>query len=210
MRIVFSGSAANPPTCAHLEIGEIMTQCGLFDRAIWLPSGERADKPHIAAAEHRLHMTELLFSPEWRASRPIPFEIDTRDIGRQNTPTILLWRELRERFPDAELTFAVGADVLMPSERFGGKCEIAHHWIEGETLLREANFLVIPRRGYPDPDTLTLPIRYISAKKFPASAASSTDVRERITRGLPFEHLVTPEVAAYIKENNLYQTHKQG
>ena len=178
---------------------------GYFDKVVWFPSGVRPGKTGFAASRDRKAMTELTFSLTWRAISPVPFIIDYRDIDTVNTPTIILFLELRKEFRGAEVVFAVGADVFAPEERYGSRCEVEAKWVEGYMLARTETFFVIPRRDYPHPDRLLLPFHRIVAPEYPKTAASSSMVRGLIARGEPFEHFVTEDVARYVKRRRLYK-----
>lgn len=205
-----SGSAANPVTRAHREFAETLTQSGMFDLVLWLPSGLRPDKPHLIESAHRVRMTELVFSEAWRAEQPTEFCIDLRDATRANTPTIYLLEDLKKTYLDAEIIFATGVDVLTPKKELDGKCEV-HLWDEGERLLSQWTFAVAPRAGYPDPHTLKqdghLPAHFMILDRphSPIGNASSTEIRNRIKQGLSYSDLVIPEVGAYIEAHKLYQ-----
>ena len=49
-RVGAFGSAVNPPTLAHRAIAEVLTHSDYFDLVLFVPSGSRPDKPHIASS----------------------------------------------------------------------------------------------------------------------------------------------------------------
>ncbi len=209
--IAVAGSAANPVTRAHRDLGELLTHSGHFDRVLWLPSGLRPDKPNLIDSAHRVRMTELVFDDEWKTKQPTPFQIDLREAFRNSIPTIYLLEELQKEYPDHELVFATGVDVLVPRGHLGGKPEV-YTWDEGERLMRDWTFAVLPRDGYADPALLQregkIPSHFIILDPTPkaTSAISSTEIRKRIDEGLSIDHLVHPPVAKYIREHNLYRS----
>ncbi len=216
-RIAVAGSAGNPPTLAHPELVELIASSDACDEILWVPSGMRPDKPKLndTDSEDRRAMTELTFSPIFRKTLPVPLTVDYRDIGRMNTPTLCLLRELASEYPaGSEFLFATGADALVPKDEYSGRSEIETYWQNGPELLRTVRFIVVPRRGYGVPEELheifaCMPhLRYPPAiiDRYPETPASSTLVRDAIARGEPWEHLVHPDVAAYIKEKGLYKT----
>jgi nicotinate-nucleotide adenylyltransferase len=209
-RLVVAGSAANPVSRAHRDLAELLTHSGHFDLVLWVPSGLRPDKPHLLSATHRVRMTELAFDEEWKKKQPTQFQIDLRDAWRQNTPTIYLLEELQGDYPDHEIVFATGVDVLEPREHLGGKPEVAL-WDEGERLMKEWTFAVLPRRGYTAPPLLQekgdIPKHFIMLPPVPedTSFISSTEIRKRISEGLSVDHMLHPAVLAYIHEQGLYR-----
>lgn len=208
-RLVVAGSAANPVTRAHRDLAELLTHAGHFDLVLWLPSGTRSDKPHLVDSAHRVRMTELVFHNEWIESQPTEFRIDLRDAFRENTPTIYLLEELAKEYPSHEIVFATGVDVLEPRAHLGGKSEV-HLWDEGERLLRDWTFAVLPRDGYAHPLKLKeegkIPPQTIILDPMPPESGriSSTEIRKRIEDGLPVDDLVHPNVEAYIRTHHLY------
>lgn len=213
-RIAVAGSAANPVSRAHREIAELLTQSGMFDLVLWLPSGVRLDKPHLIPSEHRARMTELAFNEEWRMKQSTEFRIDLREVYRRSIPTIHLLRELKKEHPGAQIIFATGVDVLTPRKDYGGKCDVLHYWDEGESLMNDWTFAVLPREGYPHPKQLQeegkIPKHFIIIDRplSPRGDISSTEIRERITHGKPLDDLVDAPVLEYILKHKLYNTAK--
>lgn len=179
---------------------------------LWFPSGARADKPELISPEHRVRMTELAFPDAWRKAQPTEFRIDLREAYRESIPTVDLLRQLKNESPDAEIIFATGVDVLVPRPEYRGKCDVLHYWEEGESLMNDWTFAVLPRAGYLHPELLQkegkIPPHFFIIDRPNSSTAriSSTAVRERIARGELFDELVRPEVAAYIRTHRLYQS----
>lgn len=201
-RIIVAGSAADPVTLAHQGLAESLACSGLADRILWFPTGDRTDKK-LTPSIHRARMSEIAFDKAWRQTLPIPFHLDLRDVHVLNPPTIVRLRTLQAEYPDAAILFAVGADVVTPKETWGGKCDIEGFWDEGEALMSEFCFIVLPREGYPTPDPLQLPKHWIfhHTEGLPVS---STEVRRRVAAEEPYEHLVPPGVAKYIRSHGLY------
>ncbi len=205
------GSAVNPVTLAHRALAEVLTHTGEFDLVLFLPSGLRPDKPHLIDPSHRVRMAELTFHDAWRVAQPTEFRIDLREAYLPSIPTAYLLRELHVEYPDADIIFATGVDVLTPKEEYGGKCDVQHYWEEGEQMLREHTFAVIPRNGYPDAHILKesghIPPHFIILPPMPeyARGISSTEIRRRILSGLSVDDMVDEKVAEYIRENSLYQ-----
>jgi nicotinate-nucleotide adenylyltransferase len=211
-RIAVAGSAANPITRGHEEFAEALTRSGLFDLILWFPSGMRADKPDLVPPEHRVRMTELVFDEAWRSAQPTEFRIDTREALRRSIPTIELLREVSKEYPDREIVFATGVDVLAPRPEYGGLSDVKRYWVEGKTLLSDWTFAVFPREGYPDPRRLArdgeLPARtlFLERPPSPFGGISSTEVRRRVKAGEPYDDLVHPAVLSYIRSTGLYRS----
>lgn len=214
-RIAVGGSSANPPTLGHQEMLRLLLSSGEFDHVVWVPCGWREDKIELAQGHHRLAMTFFTIPQDWLTTGPPFFCIYPYDIGRRQTRSIILLDEIYNFFfpigymrnflcAQAEMVWFLGADLVMPRREFDGKCEIVAQWFEGEKFLSTANILVMPRPGYPDPETLSLPKNIRIFQHTTSCDISSSLVRDRIAHGFEFEQYVDPRVAQYIKTRKLY------
>jgi nicotinate-nucleotide adenylyltransferase len=206
IRIGVGGSSANPPHLGHKVLIEKLLLSGVFDRVIWIPSGERIDKESFVDPDHRVFMTNLTFPKEWFIEGRTVFTIKYQDVYEPYSPeqsTIRWLIKIRQDYPEDEIIWFTGADSVMPQEKFGGKCEIEAVWFQGDTLMKNWPFLIIPRKGYIHPAKLSLPKKF-KVLDIAVPEISSTTIRQKINQGNAFEHLVVPEVARYIKRFGLY------
>ena len=186
------GGTFDPIHVAHLTIAEeVLTTFGL-DRVVFMPS---AQPPHkqaqdVTPIEHRLEMVRLAVSGDPR--------LDVSDLeARRPTPsyTVETIRELRlELGEDETIYFIMGADSL--TQFFT--------WKDPEDLLSSCEFVVVPRPGV----GIECADERIRGKAHildsPTLDISSSDIRERVRRGESIDHLVPPDVSAYITEKKLY------
>lgn len=203
MKIGIGGSAANPPHIGHRMLLEHLIQSGIFQKIIWLPSGTRKDKDSIAS-EHRINMTKLAFADLEKTNSKTKLEILFDDTYEKNHPTIWWLKKIQQENPNDEIIWYTGSDVVAPEEKYGGKCEIEAKWEQGEELMKNWKFWIIPRGGFPHPSTLKLPSQFEILDIDNPFCVSSSDIRKRIKEGQPFEHMVVAEVAEYIKKHKLY------
>ncbi len=201
--IAIGGSAANPPHLGHRFLIETLLISNRFDQVIWIPSGVRKDKPGFIDPRHRIAMTHLTFPTAWFHYKNTEFTICLSDVSRQNTPTIEVMENYSALYPDAKIVWFTGVDSVVPEDSLKGKC-LLQTWIRGEELYRKYHFLILPRPGYPNPRELKLPPNF-EILNVPQLDIASSDIREKIKRGESIEGLVTPEVAAYIQQHELYQ-----
>ncbi len=204
LKIGIGGSAANPPQLGHRHLVEGLLKSNRFDEVFWIPSGVRPDKEGFVSPDHRVAMTILTFPNEWLWQGETKFNIKFNDVYEGNTPTIEVIENFQKQYPDAEITWFTGADSVVPQEKYGGKCEIQAVWIRGEELYSKYNFLILPRPGYLDPKIYNLPENF-EIYEVPQLDITSTEIRRRIKNEESIEGLVTPEVAEYIRRNNLYK-----
>jgi len=204
-RITVGGSATDPPHLGHRALLDCLLRCGKFDKIIWILSGIRKDKKNLISPDHRAAMAMLTFPKEWLYAAEPVFVINFQDLYSANRPTYFWLKKIKEENLNAEVSWYTGVDSVVPQERFDGRCEIERQWFNGARLMKEWRFYILPRSGgkYPHHSQLSLPPQFeVIDEELPD--ISSTDIARKIARGERFEHLVTPEVAAYIKRHSLY------
>jgi nicotinate-nucleotide adenylyltransferase len=168
-----------------------------LDEVRFIPCAYPAHKPldTLADAVHRVRMLALALedNPTFSCSlielnrKGVSFAIDTvRDLIRQE--------------PDAVWYWIIGADTL---------ADLAS-WKDIASLLPLCHFVTIARPGFdaqhvplelpaPWPDYLRKQIRTGHSV-----AISSSDIRDRIQRGLSIRYLAPDAVCRYIAEQGLY------
>jgi nicotinate-nucleotide adenylyltransferase len=151
----------------------------------------------ITPASHRIEMLWLALAGE------PSFDISTLEIERDGPSyTIDTLRELKDRFGEGtEIYFIAGY----------GSIDEMTRWREPEKIVELCRIVVVSRPGYaaPDGDALGAKIPALPGRLMvldgPAEDISSTDIRERVARGLPISHLVPEEVERYIMEQGIYR-----
>ncbi|HEY4489941.1 MAG TPA: hypothetical protein VJC12_01645 [Candidatus Paceibacterota bacterium] len=201
--IAIGGSAANPAILAHRELIGWLLNSGKFSKVIWIISGQRNDKKNLIDPEHRLIITLLTIPTEWFLKKDVDFTISFEDLYKQNTPTIEWLERYKGIYPDNEVIWFTGADSIVKREEFSGLNEIQARWVRGEELFKKWKFLIFPREGYKDPSELMLPENFEIAQ-VKLKGASSSEVRNRIANGEPFEKFMAKEATEYIKLKKLY------
>ena len=106
----------------------------------------------------------------------------------------------KAKYPEDDIYFIIGEDSLDDIQK----------WYKPEEILKLCTMLVFPRKN---PEELCKKIEYtknvIGGKIFaidaPVFGISSTQIRNRIKEGKSVEYMLPPEVAEYIKENELYK-----
>lgn len=194
-KIVVFGGSFNPSAMHHKLIAEKLSE--VFDLVLMAPCGTRNDKPSttMANAGQRKTMAILTFHGTPKV------ELDFYDLENDVfTPTYLLQERYQKRFPDSEIWFAIGDDLVKGGH--DGNSEIQKSWKKGKEIWRNLNFVVISQ---PDkmPNILDLPPS-AEALIIEIILGRSTTLRERIAAGESIDGFVTPEVAQYIKNQGLY------
>ncbi|MDO8425212.1 MAG: nicotinate-nicotinamide nucleotide adenylyltransferase [bacterium] len=217
-RIVFAGSAADPPHIGHRQFIEALLthddddDMPFFDLVLWYPSGSRPDKDIATPADHRVAMTQIAFGDplEYPMSGK-RLRIRYADAYGTSTPTVHLLKQLEGEFPDAEIWFATGSDALQPQERYDGMCEIEAVWFQGRKLLEAARIAVIIRKEYVDwQDSRTRPNYHdiVGSYVDPLPNIASSAIRQAIADGATLHDMAAvlhPRVLGYIALHRLYR-----
>jgi len=184
------GGTFDPIHNGHLVAASEVAQHFALDQVVFVPTGNPYQKARVTSGEHRYLMTVIA-----TAANP-DFEVSRVDIDRGGpTYTIDTLRDLRERYPDAELFFISGADAV---------AQIID-WKDSRELFSLAHFVAVSRPGHPL-SVSGLPERDVSLLEVPALAISSTDCRSRVGRGFPVWYLVPDGVVQYISKHQLYRS----
>jgi nicotinate-nucleotide adenylyltransferase len=164
-----------------------------------VPTGEA---PHKRIAEdpgreQRLAMTRLAAADDPR------FSVSTLEVERDGPSYTYETLELlaREKGPDKELVFVMGADAAVGLES----------WREPERVVELARLAVARRSGVSDAEVGAV-LRSLGATdtrratmlEMPQFGVSSSAVRERAAAGRPLRYLVPESVARFIEEKGAY------
>jgi nicotinate-nucleotide adenylyltransferase len=206
MRIGFYGSAFDPFTNAHGFTANTIAQRRKLDKVIFGPSADiRPDKKMTAHNEHRWQMllrgiqgcpSNALGDPLFEASR---IEMDALP-GHQYT--FYTMKKLKEQYPNDELFFIMGADLLPNLSQ----------WTYGKELVESTRFIVMAREGYDmlkiiaeDPLLRHNEMQFDLIYKGLNIEISSTYIREEFRMGGHPKYLMPDSVYDYIEENGLYR-----
>ncbi|MDO5025917.1 MAG: nicotinate-nucleotide adenylyltransferase [Trueperella sp.] len=194
-RIGIMGGTFDPIHHGHLVAASEVQHYFDLDEVVFVPTGEQPFKKgrNVTAAEHRYLMTVIATASNTR------FTVSRVDIDRGGvTYTIDTLRDLKKIYPDSDMYFITGADVLQQ----------ILSWKDNADLWELVHFVGVNRPGH-QLDTTGLPDSGISLMEIPAMAISSTGVRERVKRGVPVWYLVPDGVVQYINKYHLYRSQEK-
>jgi nicotinate-nucleotide adenylyltransferase len=200
-RGVFGGTF-DPIHLAHLAVAEEAAETLGLERVLFVPAGEPPHKPgrEITAADDRCAMVELAIAGNGR------FVIDRMEIARAGPSyTVDTLEALGTSRTDAEAS--PDLTLILSAEAFLGLMT----WREPRRILELARIAVAPRDGYPDagPGFLREHLPDLAHRAVfldgPRLRLSSSELRERASRGRSLRYLVPDAVAAYIGDHALYQ-----
>lgn len=191
-KICIFGGTFNPPHLGHVRlVNEAADRIGA-DKVLIIPS---CIPPHkmagkLASGKERTEMCRLAFKSD-------RFEISSIELDRgDKSYTVETLRELRKIYPDAELYFIIGSDML----------ETFTRWYRWEEILTLATICAASREdGFRADLSAYTPEqreRIIFLDIEPLEV-SSTQIRVEIAKNGTFE-LIDSDVLGYIRENGLY------
>lgn len=203
-KVALFGGTFDPVHIGHLVCARRVAESGGFDRIILVPA---ARPPHkdtaLASAEDRLNMLRL--AVEGDAIFEI-CEIELHRTGPSYTFDTLV--EMRDKFgPDVSLHWLIGADML----------EQLHTWHRAVDVVQMAKIVTMARPPWQRRlshilEALTehlgpqqvLGLRN-SVVQTPLLDICSTEIRDRVRRGLSVRFLVPEAVFVYIEKHRLYR-----
>jgi len=198
-KIGIMGGTFDPVHYGHLVTAEGARFEYNLDQVLFLPSGQPPHKTmkKVSDPEHRYMMTVLatLTNPH--------FEVSRLDIDREGISyTIDTLRILRRIYgPETELFFITGADAIF---------EITD-WKDSDEYLTMAHFIAAARPGFCLEELPQATQNWVGEHgdrfhvlRVPAMAISSTEIRDRVRKGISIRYLVPEQVEHYIKRHGLY------
>jgi nicotinate-nucleotide adenylyltransferase len=198
MNIGVLGGTFDPIHMGHLIIAEEVRARLDLAEVLFVPAGQPWLKANniISPAEHRVEMVRLAITKE------PSFKLSTMEIERAGPSyTVDTIAELSRQIGAGDkLFFILGWDNLIQLPR----------WHEPSRLVRLCCLVPLRRVGYPSPDLDSLEAavpglsQSIIMLDTPQIEISSSEIRDRVARGLSIHHLVPEPVERYIKEHRLY------
>jgi len=171
------GGTFDPPHNGHVALAQSALEHLPIERLVVLVAADPGHRETVADPESRLRLTEAAFPESEVVLDEHAFTVDAVRGGRFG-----------------EALFVVGADegAAFPT------------WKEPEEVLRWVRLAVGTRSGYPLPDLERYGERVVTFE-LDSPDVSSSDVRERVSRGEPLDDLVPAAVAREIAELGLYR-----
>jgi len=196
MKPLFYGGSFDPPHAGHLILPRDAMERFNFDKVVFIPaylSPFKTKRGHRASPSDRLRMLEL-------ATEGVDYySIDPYEIKKGGVSyTYDTVRYLKERYDLKKVPWLMGDDAFLSLKRW-------HRWreltklITPVVMLRNATAEEVLRfaREVGTDDLLLLNSRRLDL--------SSTEIRERIKRGLDARYMVPDRVWEYIRERGLYK-----
>ena len=199
MRIGVFGGTFDPPHNGHYKYACEAIEKLELDRLIVIPASIPPHKAGlgISSGEDRMNMTELLFSGNEKVS------VSDMELRRQGKSyTVDTVRLLREEYPDDEIFFLMGSDMLLSF----------HAWYCPSEIIEYVRICAVTRCDEVDRNDLEAYIREhfhgsedrFTICDFEPIELSSTQVRNAVKNGESISSMVNPRIETYIIEKELY------
>ena len=190
MKIGLFGGTFNPVHSGHVNLVKNFKVKLSLDRVIVIPTAQPPHKEakELASAEDRINMCKLAFGSLAEVS-----DIEISRGGKSYT--VLTLEELKKKYPDDELYFLVGSDMLLSFKR----------WYRWEDILSMCTLCATDRSNEEscreaDKDFF----EKIIFCDFEKIVVSSSEVREKLEKGESVDAILPREVQKYIEEKGLY------
>lgn len=188
MKIGILGGTFNPIHIGHLILAEEVREKLKLDKIIFVPTyfPPHKDNSDIAPAYKRLAMVKLAI----KGNRY--FSVSDIEIKREDRSyTIDTLKEFKKIYPDDELYFIIGSDLL----------KYLDDWKDLDEIIKMVKFIVATRPDYPleriPSHISTIPIRAVDISGF--------EIRRAIKENKSFRYLVSERVFKYIAKEGLYR-----
>ncbi|MGH0031532.1 MAG: nicotinate-nucleotide adenylyltransferase [Myxococcota bacterium] len=214
-RLGILGGTFNPIHLGHLRAAEEVRERLSLSRVLLVPSAEPPHKEDVAGDPIAPAELRLRWARTAVADHP-GLEVDALEVERGGRSfTVDTVREIAARTAPEPPVFVIGVDAF----------RLLGTWREPETILRTAHFAVLPRppeRGtladwLPDCARADFEVdpagdvahhreapTWIRRVDIPLLDVSSSDVRERIRKGLSVRYLVPESVRPAILASGVY------
>ncbi|MDP3732726.1 MAG: nicotinate-nucleotide adenylyltransferase [Candidatus Omnitrophota bacterium] len=187
MKIGILGGTFNPIHIGHLILAEEAREKLKLAQVIFVPAylPPHKDNSDIAYANARLAMVKIAIKGNRYFSAS---DTEIKRDGRSYTIDTL--KELKKIYPQDELYFIIGSDLL----------KYLDDWKDLQEIIKMVRFIVATRPGYPlekiPSHISTIPIRAVDISGF--------EIRKAIKDNLSFRYLVPEQVYRYIVKKKLY------
>jgi len=194
-RLGVYGGAFDPPHLAHRALAQAAVEQLELDSLLILPTGQAWHKSRVLTdASHRLAMARLAFQT---CPQTIVEEMEISRAGPSYTVQTLT--ELQARHPQATFYLLVGKDQAASFSQW-------HQWAR---ILEIAQLVVVERPMLSSETAAAvewhnLPSERVTRMHMPLMAISSSELRASYACGQPDSDLLSPLVAHYIQQNQLY------
>ncbi|MDR3326999.1 MAG: nicotinate-nucleotide adenylyltransferase [Prevotellaceae bacterium] len=184
---IYSGSF-NPLHNGHIALADHLVENNIVDE-LWLvvsPQNPLKREAELLDDHLRFEMAEIAFKDRQKIKiSDVEFALPKPNY------TIDTLNFLQQKYPENQFVLLIGAD----------NAAVFDKWKNYSEILKNYSVMVYPRLNYPHNSEKYPQMQFISA---PLLDVSSTEIRKRISQGLPCEDFLPRGVLNFIKGNNLF------
>lgn len=197
-RLGVFGGTFDPPHIGHLILAAEACHQLHLDRLLWVltPLSPLKLENDITPLDPRLSMVQQAIAADQ------DFELSRIEIDSPGPYyTLDTVQRLGDEHPSAELILVIGGDSLRDLPRWHRPADLVAACHEIGVMRRPGDEIDLPalERSVPG---VQARVRFVDA---PLLEISSSDIRRRISEGLPFRYYLSQPVYEYILNNNLYR-----
>lgn len=192
MKIGFLGGSFDPVHFGHLLAAQDVYEQYRFERLFLVPTAQAPLKPQEVQSSLEDRLAMLRAAIEWDKR----FEVSDVELRRGGVSyTIDSVRHFRSAFPHDELFWIIGGDQLPQLNR----------WKDVAELAQLVEFIFLERPGHPAKQTPDIPGLRLHRCDGHLIEISSSELRQRVGRGLSLHYFCPQKVIAYIEAHKLYR-----
>ena len=192
MKIGFLGGSFDPVHFGHLLAAQDVYEQYKLDRLFLVPAAQAPLKPHEMQSSPLDRQAMLHAAIEWDKR----FEISDVELQRGGVSySIDSARHFRAMFPQDELFWIIGGDQL-PQMNL---------WKDITELAGMLEFIFLERPRHPAKKTPDIPGLRLHRCDGHLIEISSSELRQRVQRGLSLHYFCPQKVIAYIEAHKLYR-----
>jgi len=192
LKIGFLGGSFDPVHFGHLLAAQDVYEQYQLDRLILVPAAQAPLKPQEMQSNPWDRLDMLHLAIEWDKR----LEISDVELQRGGVSyTIDSARYFRAMFPHDELFWIIGGDQL-PQMNL---------WKDITELAGMLEFIFLERPGHPAKKTPDIPGLRLHRCDGHLIEISSSELRQRVQRGLSLHYFCPQKVIAYIEAHKLYR-----
>jgi nicotinate-nucleotide adenylyltransferase len=192
LKIGFLGGSFDPVHFGHLLAAQDVYEQYKLDRLFLVPAAQAPLKPQEVQSSLADRLAMLHAAIEWDQR----FEVSDVELRRGGVSyTIDSVRHFRMEFPGDELFWIIGGDQLPQMNQ----------WKDIGELARMVDFIFLERPGHPAKHTPEVPGLRLHRCDGHLIEISSSELRQRVRRGLSLHYFCPQKIIAYVEAHKLYR-----
>ena len=194
MKIAIFGGSFDPPHRGHFQILRELYASSKVDAVLVSPSGRNQNKTWRSESFQRRKMIELMVEETALPDSFVKIWWDQLEQPKKTSTTFDLLSDIRKSYPEDELFFVIGSDLLLDIQG----------WYRASEYLHELNLIVFPRPGFEFSQQSNESLRILLMEHYHPVEISSSELVAKLKAGKDINNLLSAKVLAYIRAHALY------